>query len=141
MARRTTVRNVALAVLGAFILVLKPAYHGPCEDLVSSYAGNVAVSFSLYFAAINVTPRLRRPRLTAALSTLVAVEAFELTSGFGVMANIFDPIDLLANAAGIALALLVDLASSPLFPSMRDACETSSAFVEPAHPTDLPPQR
>ncbi|MCZ7662553.1 MAG: hypothetical protein M5U22_06285 [Thermoleophilia bacterium] len=114
MGRRTTVRNVILAVLGALFLVLKPAYHGPLEDLVFSYAGNFAVSFSLYFAARNATSRYRHPRLVAALATLVAVEAFELTNGFGFMANVFDPIDLLANAAGIAFAVLVDTVSSRL---------------------------
>jgi hypothetical protein len=34
------VRNVVLALLGAAILVLKPAYHGPGEVAVQSYAGN-----------------------------------------------------------------------------------------------------
>lgn len=102
------VRNVALALLGAAILVLKPAYHGPGEAAVQSYAGNVAVSFALYFAAINATERFRHPRLVAALATLVAVEAFELSDGFGVMANVVDPVDLCANVVGIALAVAVD---------------------------------
>jgi K+-sensing histidine kinase KdpD len=103
------VRNVALALLGAAILVLKPAYHGPGEVAVQSYAGNVAVAFALYFAAINTTARLRRPRLLAALATLVAVEAFEIFDGFGVMANVVDPVDLVANLVGIALAVAVDV--------------------------------
>jgi hypothetical protein len=105
----TTVRNVALALLGALILVLKPAYHGPFEDAVLSYAGNVAVSFSLYFAALTATSKHQHSRLLSAAATLVAVEAFELTDGFGLMANVFDPGDLLANAVGIAFAVLVDL--------------------------------
>jgi hypothetical protein len=102
------IRNVLFAVLGAVALVLKPAYHGPLESVVYSYLGNFSVSFALYFAALNATERLRSPRRTAALMTLLAVEAFELTDGFGLMANVFDPGDLLANAAGIAVALLVD---------------------------------
>ena len=77
------VRNVVLALLGAAILVLKLEYHGPGEAVVQAYAGNVAVSFALYFAAINATERFRRPRLLAALGVLVAVEAFELSDGFG----------------------------------------------------------
>lgn len=103
------VRNVVLALLGAAILVLKPAYHGPGEVAVQSYAGNVAVSFALYFAAINTTARFRRPRLLAALAALVVVEAFEIFDGFGVMANVVDPVDLVANMVGIALALAVDV--------------------------------
>jgi hypothetical protein len=103
------VRNVVLALLGAAILVLKPAYHGPAEVAVQSYAGNVAVSFALYFAAINATGRFRRPRLLAAFGTLVVVEAFEVFDGFGVMANVVDRLDLVANMVGIALAVAVDV--------------------------------
>lgn len=108
MDSSTRLRNVLLAVLGAVILVIKPAYTGPGEAAVHSYAGNVAVSFALYFAAVNATQRFRHPRLVAASWTLLAVEAFELLDGFGVMANVFDPVDLIANAAGIGLAVAVD---------------------------------
>jgi hypothetical protein len=112
------VRNVSFAVLGAIALVLKPAYRGPFEDVVSSYAGNLSVSFALYFAVINATIGYRRPRLAAAVATLIAVEAFELTNGlFGAMDNVFDPFDLLANAVGVGLALLVDVTTASLLPS------------------------
>ena len=40
----------------------------------------------------------------------MAVEVFEVTDWFAVMANVFDPVDLLANAAGIVAALALDLA-------------------------------
>ncbi len=103
------VRNVVLALLGATVLVLKPGYHGPGEVAVQSYVGNVAVSFAMYFAAVNATERFRRPRLLAAFGALVAVEAFELSDGFGVMANVVDPVDLWANALGIVLAVAADL--------------------------------
>ena len=88
------VRNVVLALLGTAMLVLKLEYHGPGGTVVHAYAGNVAVSFALYFAAISATERFRRPRLLAALGVLVAVEAFEFSDGFGVMANVVDPVDL-----------------------------------------------
>jgi hypothetical protein len=39
---------------------------------------------------------------------LLAVTAFELADGFGLMSNVYDPIDLAANAAGVALAWAVD---------------------------------
>ena len=48
-------------------------------------------------------------RVVRQLTTLVAVEAFELTNGFGLLANVFDAGDLLANAAGIGFAVLVDV--------------------------------
>lgn len=111
-ARRPILRNVTLAVLGAIILVLKPLYHGPAEPLFYSYAGNFSVSFALYFAAVNATAKYRRPRLIAGLATLLAVEAFEATNGFGVMSNTYDPVDFAANAAGIAFAIVVDVMTS-----------------------------
>ena len=113
-ARAITIRNVVLALLGGAVLVLVPAYDGPLEEVLGSYGGNVAVSFALYFAAINATSRYRRPRLLAASITLLAVELFEAMDGFGVMANTFDPLDFVANAAGVALAVVVDVLSTPL---------------------------
>jgi hypothetical protein len=109
-----TIRNVVLALLGAAVLVLVPAYDGPFETVLGSYGGNVAVSFALYFAALNATARYRRARLLAASATLVAVELFEASDGFGVMANTFDPIDFVANAAGVGLAVLVDVVTTPI---------------------------
>ena len=111
--RGTTLRNVTLAVLGAAILVLKPLYHGPAQAALHAHAGNVSVSFALYFAAIGAASKYRRSRLVAGLATLLAVEAFEATDGFGgAMANTYDPFDFVANAAGVALAVVVDAATS-----------------------------
>ena len=107
-------RNVAMALLGAVVLVLVPAYDGPFAEVLGAYGGNVAVSFALYFAALNASARYRRPRLLAASATLLAVELFEATDGFGVMANTFDPIDFVANAAGVGLAVVVDVVTTPL---------------------------
>jgi hypothetical protein len=36
-------------------------------------------------------------------------EAFELTTGFAVMSHVCDPVDLLANAVGVGVALMLDL--------------------------------
>ena len=109
--RAMTVRNVVLAQLGATVLVLVPAYDGPFREVVGSYAGNVAVSFALYFAARNATDRYRRPRLLAAAATLLAVELFEATDGFGIMANVFDPVDFVVNAAGLYAGAVAAMAS------------------------------
>lgn len=105
-------RNTALALAGTAVLVLKSRYSGPLDQLVYSYAGNFAVSFALYFAAVSGTQRTRRPRLAATLLTLFAVSVFELSDGFGFMENVYDPHDLIANAAGIGFAVLVDLLTS-----------------------------
>jgi hypothetical protein len=107
-----TIRNTGLAVAGAVVLVLKPLYHGPLEELVYAYAGNFAVSFALYFATVSATSRYRHGHLLAALATLAAAEVFEAADGFGFMANVYDPFDFVANAAGVGVAVVVDLASS-----------------------------
>ena len=110
-----TVRNIAFAVLGAVGLVLKPIYRGPLQRFVHACGGNFSVSFGLYFAAVSGARRFGLGRLAAAAATLLAVEAFEVTSGFGVMANDYDPFDLFANATGVATALVVDMMTSRLF--------------------------
>lgn len=94
------------------MLVLKPAYHGPLEDVFYANAGNFAVSFAMYFAAIHTKTKYRWPRLVAASLTLLAVEAFEATNGFGIMENVYDPIDFIANVAGVCFAVFVDIATS-----------------------------
>jgi len=59
-------------------------------------------------------------RNLAASLTLLAVELFEATDGFGVMANTDDPIDLVANAAGVGLAVIVDIATTGVLRRCRD---------------------
>jgi hypothetical protein len=102
-------RNVVLDLLGVAVLVLKGRYSGPGEQFVKAYAGNLGVSFALYFVAMLVMPQSARGRVSAALVTLAAVTLFEITDGFGVMANVYDAWDLIANASGVCLAVLVDL--------------------------------
>jgi hypothetical protein len=104
-------RNVTLAVLGAIALVLKHSYAGVGELVVYAYAGNFFVSLALYFAVLGAVLRFRHPRLLGAVVAFAAVTAFEVTNGFGVTANVYDPLDIAANAAGIGFAVLVDMVS------------------------------
>jgi hypothetical protein len=101
-------RRVVLVLLGAAGLVLKASYQGPLAEVVHSYAGNVAASFAVYFLAAIAASRRGAGSLAAAAVALAIVEAFEVTDGFGVMSNVYDPVDLLANAAGVGVALAVD---------------------------------
>jgi hypothetical protein len=101
--------RLGLALLGIGLLVAKPWYRGPAADLVQSYGGNVTASFAVYFIVSIAASRHGFSRLAGAAAALLAVEAFELTDGFGVMTNVFDPADLLANLVGIAAAVAVDL--------------------------------
>jgi hypothetical protein len=107
-------RNLVFVLLGVGVLVLKGSYAGPMQDIVRSYAGNLFVSFALYFVTSFAVHDRRHARFLAALVALVAVTAFELADGFGFMANVYDPVDLLANAAGIGLAFGVDVLTARL---------------------------
>jgi len=104
-------RNVIFALLGASVLVLEHSYAGIGERFVHAYAGNFVVSFALYFALLGAVHRFRYPRPLAAVVVFVIVTAFEVTNGFGVMANVYDPLDIAADAAGIGFAVLVDMVS------------------------------
>ncbi len=120
-----TGRNVLFVLLGAAGLVLEGRYSGPASDLVHSYAGNVAASFAAYFWAKLVTvtfvvrfladgahreqlARSNLPEVLAAGLALLLVQLFEVSDGFGVMSNVYDPLDLAANTVGIAIAFAVD---------------------------------
>lgn len=96
--------NVALVLSGTAVLLLKGRYSGPHEELVRSYAGNISVSFAVYFILRNVElPERFRSLWTACLAT-AAVDLFEATDGFGFMSNVYDPADYAANALGVLLA-------------------------------------
>jgi hypothetical protein len=103
-------RNVGFVLLGAAVLVFKRSYSGPFEPVVYAYAGNVAVSFAIYFNTLLAPINVRYKRLWAAAIALAAVELFEVFDGFGIMSNTYDPLDLVANAVGVLLALVVDTA-------------------------------
>jgi hypothetical protein len=115
MTRVTTpkARNVLLVLLGVAALVMKRHYSGPCVDIVHNHGGNASASFAVYFVISIMTSGWRYGRLLTASIALLVVELFEATNGFGVMTNVYDPVDFVANALGVGLALVVDsLASS-----------------------------
>ena len=105
---RETTRNIVFILIGVAVLVFKRHYSGPFEALVDAYGANVAVSFAVYFNALLVPVQFRYKRLWAAGLALAAVELFEVFDGFGIMTNVYDSIDLVANAVGVVLALVVD---------------------------------
>ena len=106
---RAKTRNVFFALLGVAGLVLEGHYRGPYQQAVHSYGGNIAALFAVYYvvALLALPPRFGK-LLTAGL-TLAVVELFEASNGFGVMTNVYDPVDFAANAVGVALALAVDI--------------------------------
>lgn len=120
MKRVETIRNVILAFLGVAGLLFKSAYHGPFHEVVSAQGGNLAVSFALYFVALNAAVRHGFGRIAAVAATLLAVEAFEVTNGFGLMMNTYDRLDFVANAIGVGVAVVADLVSSQFLKRWRN---------------------
>lgn len=47
----------------------------------------------------------------AAVVTLIAVTAFEVSAGFHLLSNVYDAVDRLANAAGVGFGVAVDVLS------------------------------
>jgi glycopeptide antibiotics resistance protein len=104
-----------MVLLGVAGLLIKHWLSGSVGELAHSYFGNLAVSFAVYFL-VSFAARQRLNRVVIALIALLAVESFELADGFGIMANVYDPLDLLANALGVLLAYCVDMASTRIIP-------------------------
>jgi hypothetical protein len=61
------------------------------------------------FLAKRATARSNVPRASAAALALMVVQLFEVLDGFGVMTNVYDRLDLVANTAGILVAITLDV--------------------------------
>lgn len=100
--------GVALVLVGVAGLLATSHYRGAAETVVHSYLGNVSASFAVFFVVALPPWMARRPSWVAAVLALLAVQGFEVTDGFGLMTNTYDPWDLVANLVGVALAWTVD---------------------------------
>ncbi|MCJ7716550.1 MAG: hypothetical protein MUO54_08525 [Anaerolineales bacterium] len=109
MKTTSRIQYLVFIMLGVLALVLKRYYTGPLANLVINHGSNFSVSFAVYFIALMGFSSLPQTRLLSVIGSLLVVELFELTNGFGVMSNVYDPWDYLANALGIGLALGIDL--------------------------------
>lgn len=127
----TKARNVLLVLVGAAALVLKHDYSGSFPEIVHSYGGNVAASFAVYFIVALSPLAARSGKLLVAVLALTVVGAFEVTDGFGVMSNVYDPVDLAADAVGVGLALATDTGIQVL--GSRRSARARKADAEPEH--------
>lgn len=112
MTRTAIARNVLFVLLGVMALVLKRHYTGPFVEIVYSYGGNVSASFAVYFVVRISILGWRFRRLVTAGIALLVVELFEATNGFGLMTNVYDRVDFVANMVGVGLALSIDAVAS-----------------------------
>lgn len=108
MAKSSKARSVLFVLLGVAALVLKRYYSGPFAEIILSYGGNVSASFAVYFVVRILTADWKNRMLITAGVALLVVELFEATNGFGVMTNVYDPGDFVANVVGVGLALGLD---------------------------------
>lgn len=81
----------------------------------------MTASFAVFFIVRQVSTPRPLDWLPSAIIALLVVELFEVTDGFGVMTNVYDPFDLVANALAVALAVAVDLLASTV-----SRCRTKS---------------
>jgi hypothetical protein len=100
-----------MILIGFSGLVLKKWLSNTISDTIYSYLGNFTVSYAIFFLP-KIASENRINSLISALIALTIVESFELTNGFGIMANVYDPFDYLANALGISLAYIIDMIST-----------------------------
>lgn len=108
MNEKEKIRNILFILLGVTILVLKHNYNGPSSEIIKSYAGNLSISFAIYFLISFISDNWKKNKLITAGIALMIVTSFEVTNGFGIMENVFDAIDLFANLIGITSALILD---------------------------------
>ena len=108
MIRSRRIQYLVFILLGMVVLLFKRNYIGPYTELLYRHGSNFSVSFAVYFIAQLGFSTLPYPRIFSTIGSLLAVELFELTNGFGMMSNVYDTCDYLANALGIGLALGID---------------------------------
>lgn len=111
--------RVVLVLLGVGGLLLKHQFNSALGPLGQAHLGNVTASFAVFFILAASAPPTRPRAATAVIAAvaLAVVQAFELTNGFGIMTNVYDPADLVANTIGVALAVGVDWIIAQWFPS------------------------
>jgi hypothetical protein len=118
MDPRVRNRYVAWVLVGVFVLLLKHWLVRDTSTLIYSYLGNTSVSFAVTFLVILGSEGRLRPLPSAAIA-LAVVEMFEATDGFGIMTNVYDPFDYLANALGVAAAYGVALGLNRRIPAAQ----------------------
>lgn len=104
-------RNTLFVLIGVAGLLLKSWFSDSLSDFAFGYVGNLSVSFAVYFIVRLATLDKSSPAFCAIVA-LSIVELFEATNGFGVMTNVYDRFDFLANALGVALGVAVDVITS-----------------------------
>ena len=115
MSARRRKWNVFMVLVGVSGLLMKSWFSDFMGEFAYSYLGNMTVSLAVYFL-VSIAAGARLKGIAIAVIALLIVEIFELTDGFGIMTNVYDPFDYLANALGVALAYFVDVVLARVVP-------------------------
>ena len=102
---------VVLAVIVALLhFVIGPNYRGPFRDFVAGYLIDILLPFLLYFLiTLNFNRRNRKLLAATGIVILACVVEYLQYRGVEVLGSVYDPFDLLAYAAGVISALVIDL--------------------------------
>lgn len=128
MKRRFVELGLVAVVLGVLVLL----YHGPGRAFVRGHVGDVAATMLVY-ALIGVASRSRitiRASITMAIA--VAIELgqtwwrIDSSAGALLLGTTFDGWDIVAYAAGVALAVLWERASDAAVASHRDPASSGA---------------
>ncbi|MFH0736794.1 MAG: hypothetical protein V1773_18335 [bacterium] len=114
MNDKEKVIKLVLIIIGVFGLILKRSYTGEYIDFVRSYLGNFSISFAIFFLVEIGSKKLKLNNYVLALLSLSILELFELTNGFGIMQNVYDPYDLVVNFIGVGFAVIVNIVISKI---------------------------
>ena len=118
MTTREKIKNVIFILVGVILLLLKKYYVGPYQEIINNYLGNISISFSVYFLISLNQTIWKSNKIITFLVSLAIVELFEITDGFGIMSNVYDSYDLIANLIGISIALVLDISIKGFSPEI-----------------------
>jgi hypothetical protein len=97
---------IALGIAG---LLLSRHLEGPGEAFLRAHGANVSFSFAAFFLVSffgRTWPPLRRGAVSAGVA-YAGVAGQEIAQAFGIYPGVFDPLDLLFDAAGVGIAWLI----------------------------------
>lgn len=117
---RQKARTFPCIAAGVAGLLISRHYSGPGSAILHSHGANVAFSFGAYFILKLWKLPLGERRPAIAGYAFAGVSAQEAAQGLSLYPGVFDPLDLLANAADVAFAWAVDVWTSPSPPASSD---------------------
>ena len=111
--------RILCIAIGVGGLLFSRHYSGVGASFLQAYGANVSVSFAAYFLLriLNLPPR--GSKYAAALYAFLAVSAQEVAQALRLYPGMFDALDFLFDAAGVGLALVIDMAKSKKIQSLK----------------------